>query len=70
MDVESSAMTGENITKGSSLIRHQHLAELPPKIRRLKPRGPFRRYITYQVEKVFESVIEEGKTAKETLLLT
>jgi len=29
MDVESFAMTGENITKRSSITRHQHLAELP-----------------------------------------
>ena len=35
-----------------------------------KIRGPYRRYTLAQIEKLFDLVIEEGKTAKEAALLT
>ena len=38
--------------------------------RKLKPRGSYRRYNDDQIEKLFDLVIEEGKTAKEAALIT
>lgn len=47
---------------------------LPPQERQetVKPktRGSYRRYTPYQIEKLFDLVIEEGKTAKEAALIT
>jgi len=36
----------------------------------MKPRGPYRRYTALQIEKLFDLVIEKGKTAKEAALMT
>jgi transposase len=39
-------------------------------VRKRKTRGPYRRYTAYQIEQLFDYVIEQGKTAKEAALLT
>lgn len=47
---------------------------LPPRVRQetVKPktRGSYRQYTPHQIEKLFDLVIEEGKTAKEAALIT
>lgn len=61
-------MTGENIEEIPSIIRHQHQVELPQKAPSLNlkslqmvHRAPDR--------EIFDSVIEEGKTAKDAPLM-
>jgi transposase len=67
MDVDTD-LTGEN--GKPSLAKHQTTGK---KIRHSPPsktRGPYRRYTAYQIQQLFELVIEEGKPAKDAALIT
>jgi hypothetical protein len=69
-DVDTLAITGENIPEILPSIWHQPQVEVPQKVRAVKPRGHYRRYTTHQIEKLFDIVIAEGKTAKEAEVMT
>ena len=69
-DVDTLAITGENIPEILPSIWHQPQVKVPQKVRPVKPRGPYRRYTTHQIEKLFDIVIAEGKTAKEAEVMT
>jgi len=53
-----------------SLVRNASLTKDTIGKRKLKPRGSYRRYNDDQIEKLFDLVIEEGRTAKEAALIT
>jgi hypothetical protein len=60
IDVDPAVTTDEEIqTATCSLPKDQHLDQ------GLKQEGSYRRYTADQIEKLFDLVIEEGKTAKE-----
>ena len=53
------------------LAKSQNLESNPIIVRKKsKPRGPYRRYTSNQIERLFDLVIEEAKTAKEAALIT
>ena len=62
-DIDNLAITGENIGKNLASIWHQPQVGVHQYVRPVKPRGPYRRYTTHQIEKLFDIVIAEGKTA-------
>jgi transposase len=68
--VDNLAITGENIAENHASIWHQPQVEVPQKVRPVKPRGPCKRYTAHQIGKLYDIVIEEGKTAKEAALVT
>jgi hypothetical protein len=53
-----------------SFQRTPFLQTGPQDVKKSKARGCYRRYIPDQIEKLFDLVIEEGKTAKEAALIT
>src|ERR1700738_2086260 len=53
-----------------SLVENASLVKDTIVKRNRKPRGSYRRYNLDQIEKLFDLVIEEGKTAKEDALIT
>ena len=69
-DIDNLAITGENIGKNVASIWHQPQVGVHQLVRPVKPRGPYRRYTALQIEKLFDLVIEKGKTAKEAALMT
>ena len=68
--VDNLAITGENIAENHASIWHQPQVEVPQKVRPVKPRGPCKRYTAHQIGKLYDIVIEEGKTAKAAALVT
>ena len=66
--IDNLAITGENIGKNLASIWHQPQVWVHQYVRPVKPRGPYRRYTTHQIEKLFDIVIEKGKTAKVALM--
>ena len=71
MDVDPAQINNEG-----SVADTCYMAEIPsikngPKtVKKFKARGSYRRYTTDQIEKLFDLVIEEGKTAKDAALIT
>jgi hypothetical protein len=53
-----------------SLVGNSSLTKDTVGNRKLKSRGSYRRYNDDQIEKLIDLVLEEGKTAKETVLIT
>ena len=59
--------TAENL---GSLVENASMVKDTIVKRNWKPRGSYRRYNLDQIEKLFDLVIEEGKTAKDAALVT
>ena len=68
MDVDAE-MTGTSEIKTLSLAKHHYTGKDLQNVRPVKVRGSYRRYTAFQTEKLFELVIEEGKTAKDAALM-
>ena len=68
--IDNLAITGENVAESLASIWHQPQVRVYQLVRPVKPRGPYRRYTAHQIEKLFDIVIEKGKTAKEAALMT
>ena len=72
MDVDQPEHDDININMHNNyLAKSQNLESNPIIVRKKsKPRGPYRRYTSNQIERLFDLVIEEAKTAKEAALIT
>ena len=71
MDVDLPEHDDINIKMHHSyLAKSQNLESNPKVVTKSKPRGPYRRYTSNQIERLFDLVIEEAKTAKEAALIT
>ena len=60
MDVDKD-LTIESEKTALSLSEQQHTGKRTRQTRPSKARGPYRRYTAYQIGKLFDLVIEEGK---------
>jgi hypothetical protein len=69
MDVDKD-MTVESEKPALSLSEHQPTGKKTRQTRSSKARVPNRRYTAYQIEKLFDLMIEEGKSAKDVALIT
>src|SRR5246127_1651805 len=63
-------LTVESEKTAVSLSEQQPTGKRTRQTRPSKTRGPYRRYTAYQIEKLFDLVIEEGKSAKDAALIT
>ena len=63
-------LTVESEKTALSLSEQQPTGKRTQQTRPSKARGPYRRYTAYQIEKLFDLVIEEGKSAKDAALIT
>ena len=63
-------LTVESEKTALSLSEQQPTGKRTRQTRPSKARGPYRRYTAYQIEKLFDLVIEEGKSAKDAALIT
>jgi transposase len=71
MDIDPADTNDKGIQAESRSLVKSALQENGPKIKmKSKPRGSYRKYTADQVEKLFDLVIEEGRTAKEAALIT
>ena len=72
MDVDQPEHDDININMHNNyLAKSQNLESNPIIVRKIsKPRGPYRRYTSNQIERLFDLVTEEAKTAKEAALIT
>jgi transposase len=68
IDVDAE-MTGKSEIETFSLTKHHHTGKDLQNVRPVKVRGSYRRYTAFQTEKLFEVVIEAGKTAKDAALM-
>ena len=69
MDADK-GLTVESEKTALSLSEQQPTGKRTRQTRPSKARGPYRRYTAYQIEKLFDLVIEEGKSAKDAALIS
>ena len=71
MDIDPFEVNDEDSALNiDSFQRTPFLQTGPQDVKKSKVRGCYRRYTPDQIEKLFDLVIEEGKTAKEAALIT